>query len=224
MGKDMGRILYTGTKNASSWSLRAWLALKEQGIEFEELELDIRPPQRFGNLATIATFAPPGAVPVLVDGTAVIYDSLAIMEYANEIGDGTLLPADVLLRAQARSLLAWQHSGLSGICSQLSFESAFYPQRRAMRPDETAEAARLFDVWESALTRSGGPYLLGALSLADLTFVPAVVRLLAHWPAPRAWPLTCAWSERLLARATVMEWMTEARTRAPVRQDDYLAP
>ena len=35
----MARILYVGTKNASSWALRAWLALREQGIAFEERDL-----------------------------------------------------------------------------------------------------------------------------------------------------------------------------------------
>ena len=32
----MSRILYSGTRNASSWAFRAWLALREQGIDFEE--------------------------------------------------------------------------------------------------------------------------------------------------------------------------------------------
>src|SRR5262245_42172992 len=45
-GARMQRILYAGTKNASSWSLRAWLALKEAGVEFEERVVDIRRPQR----------------------------------------------------------------------------------------------------------------------------------------------------------------------------------
>lgn len=29
--------LYSGTKNASSWAMRAWLALREAGIEFERM-------------------------------------------------------------------------------------------------------------------------------------------------------------------------------------------
>ncbi|MEO8672378.1 MAG: glutathione S-transferase N-terminal domain-containing protein, partial [Tahibacter sp.] len=82
----MQRVLYVGTKNASSWSLRAWLALREQGIDFEERLIDIRRPARYAELAKVAAFSPPGAVPVLVDGDVVIYDSLAIMEYASEIG------------------------------------------------------------------------------------------------------------------------------------------
>src|SRR6185369_9434415 len=136
------------------WAFRAWLALKEQGIEFEERIVDIRKPQRFANLARIGAFSPPAAVPVLVDGETVIYDSLAIMEYANEIGDGSLLPADVKLRAQARSLVAWQHAGLSNLCPRLSFESAFYPQRRAMTDDEATDADRLFRALEESLRRT----------------------------------------------------------------------
>ena len=32
----MTNILYSGTRNASSWAMRAWLALREQDMEFEE--------------------------------------------------------------------------------------------------------------------------------------------------------------------------------------------
>ncbi|HEY5800546.1 MAG TPA: glutathione S-transferase family protein [Burkholderiaceae bacterium] len=221
----MHHKLYSGTRNASSWTMRAWLALKEQGIAFEECEVDIRKPQRVANLAQIATFSAPGAVPVLVAGEAVIYDSLAIMEYANDAGDGTLLPADPVRRAQVRSMLSWQHSGLSQLCWRLSFESAFYPDKRAMLPDELEEAGRLFDVWEGALRDSGGPYLAGALSLADLAFVPTVLRILSHWrgAAPVHWPLSWAWSERLLARPAVEQWLGQARELPVVWLDNYLA-
>jgi len=217
----MSRILYSGTKNASSWSLRAWLALKEQRIEFEERVVDIRVPQRFENLRRIAEFSPPGAVPVLRDGDTVIYDSLAIMEYANDLGGGSLLPADIHLRAQTRSLLAWQHSGLSNLCPRLSFESSFYPDRRAMSADEVADTKRLFDVLEKSLQHSGGPFLAGALSLADLAFVPTLIRILSHGPTSTEWPMTRAWHQQLLSRDTVREWMQEAMSLPPVLLDGY---
>lgn len=82
----MARVLYSGTRNASSWAFRAWLALKEAGVGFDEEVVDIRQPQRVDNLARIRRFSPPGAVPVLVDDDALIFDSLAIMECANELG------------------------------------------------------------------------------------------------------------------------------------------
>lgn len=217
----MQRILYSGTRNASSWAFRAWLALREAQVAFEERVVDIRVPQRFDNLARIRAFSPPGAVPVLVEGDAVVFDSLAIMEYANDLCGGRLLPADPVARATARALLAWQHSGLSGLCARLSFESAFYLDRRAMTPGEQAEAQRLLSTLESSLRSSGGPWLAGELSLADLAFVPTVVRLWAHEPDLASYPATAAWADRLLQRATVREWMDEARTLPPVHLDDY---
>lgn len=219
--RTMARTLYSGTRNASSWALRAWLALREGGVAFEEQVIDLRKPQRFANLARIGEFSPPGAVPVLVDDDVVIYDSLAIMEYANELAGGTLLPTDVRQRAHARSLMAWQHAGLSNLCPRLSFESAFYPDKRVMTAQEVADAARVFTVWESELDRSGGPWLMGALSLADLAFVPTVVRLCSHNPPLRQWPLAASWTRRLLERESVREWMDEARTLPAVRLDDY---
>lgn len=219
----MKRILYSGTKNASSWAFRAWLALREQDIEFEERVVDIRKPQRFANLARIAEFSPPGAVPVLVDGDAVIYDSLAIMEYANDLGGGSLLPANIELRAKTRSLVAWQHSGLSDLCPRLSFESSFYPDKRPMSAEEAADTKRLFDGLEKILQRSDGPFLTGALSLADLAFVPTLIRIMSHEPDSDAWPLTQAWYKLLLCRDSVKEWMQEASGLPPVLLDGYRA-
>ncbi|WP_242110453.1 glutathione S-transferase family protein [Luteimonas aquatica] len=217
----MARILYSGTRNASSWALRAWLALREAEIAFEEQVVDIRKPQRHGNLARIGAFSPPAAVPVLVDEGTVVYDSLAIMEYANELSGGRLLPAEIRSRAHVRSLLAWQHSGLSGLCARLSFESAFYPRRRPMTAGEHAQAQRLFAVWEDELTASGGPHLAGALSLADLAFAPTVVRLAAHAPDTARWPLARAWMSSMLARPALREWLEEAARLPPVYLDDY---
>ncbi|NID16204.1 glutathione S-transferase family protein [Luteibacter yeojuensis] len=219
----MATKLYSGTRNASSWAMRAWLALKEAGVAFEEEVVDIRPPQRFANLARIGGFSPPAAVPVLVVDGETIFDSLAIMEYANELAGGRLLPAAPLDRARARSVLAWQHSGLSGICGLISFESAFYPDKRALTRRERAECDRLFAFLEGCLARSGGPYLFGELSLPDLALVPTVVRLTSHAPDFGRWPLTLAWTKALLSRPHVAWWMDEARKQPHVWYDVYLA-
>ncbi len=217
----MSRILYIGTQNASSWALRAWLALREQGIDFEERLVDLRPPLRTLDLARVGEFSPPAAVPVFVDGETVIFDSLAIMEYASDIGERPLLPIDTRKRARARSLLAWMHSGLSGLCGRLSFESSFYPERRAMTATETREADRILKVWNDELAGSGGPYLAGGLSLADLGFVPVVRRLQAHQADTSSWPLAAAWMQRLMSRPAVVEWMAQAERLPPVWLDDY---
>ena len=220
----MSRILYSGTKNASSWAFRAWLALREADVEFEERVVDIRRPQRFENLNAIGEFSPPAAVPVLVEEETIIFDSLAIMEYANDLCRGALLPREARQRARARSFVAWQHSGLSGLCARLSFESAFYPDKRAMTFDEHAQSARAYDAFEQQIRESGGPYLFGDLSLPDLALVPTVMRLTSHTPKDRLlqWPQVAAWSDTLLGRATVREWIAEAATQPVVRVPDYM--
>jgi glutathione S-transferase len=212
----MDRVLHVGTKNASSWSLRAWLALREQDIPFEERLVDITQPARASELARIRAFSPPGAVPVLVDGDQVIFDSLAIMEYASELGERPLLPADPRRRARARSLVAWMHSGLSSLCSGMSFESTFVPEPPPAPAAARDEAARVVAAWSDELARHGGPFLVGELSLADLAFVPTVRRLTAHGVALDARPHVAAWAERLMTRPHVVEWMREAEALPPV--------
>ena len=86
------------------------------------------------------------------------------------------------------ALFAWVHGGLSNLCAQLSFESSFYADRRAMTAQEIVESDRLCAVWERALSESGGPYLFGELSLADLAFVPVVCRIVSHRPSLDGWP------------------------------------
>ena len=208
----MSRVLYTGTKNASSWACRAWLAMRELDIRFEERVIDIRRPQRYANLGRIAEISPAGAVPVLVDGDVVIFDSLAIMEYANDIGDGSLLPRDARFRAHTRSLVAWVHSGMSNLCSDISFESSFDGDRRPMTAAEQLEAGRVFALWELELERSGGPFLSGPLSLADLAFVPVVRRLCYPDSFYAHWPRVITWIRGLMSRQSVEEWMGEAES------------
>ena len=198
-------ILYSGTKNASSWAMRAWLAFKEADVPFEERIVDIRRPQRFPNLGAIARLSPSATVPLLVVDDQPIFDSIAIMEFANEMCGGRLLPSDPVRRAKARSLVGWQHAGLSNICSRISFESAFYPYKRKLTDEEQGEAGGLFDHVEQLLRASGGPFLFGDISLADCMLAPAVVRLTRHHADLSRHPASRAWTETLVARSTVAE-------------------
>lgn len=141
-------------------------------------------PQRFSELAKICEFSPPAAVPVLVDGDTVNFDSPAIMEYASDIGERPLLPADARQRARARSLSAWMHGG--------------YPPATRDDGNENAGTDRILEVWNDELAASGGPYLAGDLSLADLAFVPVVRRLQAHHADASSWPLPAARMRRLM--------------------------
>ncbi len=217
----MSRVLYSGNRNASSWAFRAWLALKEQSIGFEERIIDIRRPQRWKNLQAIGRFSPPAAVPVLDDNGFIISDSMAIMEYANELGGGGLLPTDIKARARARSLASWQHSTFGRICPCLFFESAFYPEKKILSEDEVAAINHVYSIWEQSIDEFGGDYLVGDYSLADIMFVPSVVRLSYHLQPNDEKPLVKQWVHTLLNRPFVREWLDEALRMEPIYLPGY---
>ena len=73
--------LFIGNKNYSSWSLRAWLLLRQLGIPFEEEKISFNDPQWKDR---VRKYNPVGRVPVLVDGDLAVWDSLAIVEYVAE--------------------------------------------------------------------------------------------------------------------------------------------
>jgi len=73
--------LIIGNKNYSSWSLRAWLAARESGIAFGEIDIPLFIP---GSRERILSHSPSGKVPCLNDHGVVVWDSLAIGEYLAE--------------------------------------------------------------------------------------------------------------------------------------------
>ena len=217
----MERTLYTGNRNASSWAFRAWLALKEADVDFKEELVDIRRPQRWQNLNALSELSPSATVPLLVDKEAVIFDSLAIMEYANDLCDGRLLPQNPLLAGMARSYVAWQHSTFSRVCPALSFESAFYPDKRKLTDQEVGAIKRILDLWETSIAKHQGDYLFGDFSLADIALVPSVVRFSSHYSADNRWPLVARWTNELLNRHHVKNWLDEAKECEPIYLPGY---
>ena len=89
---------YSGTRNASSWAMRAWLALRMAEFPFEEIVVDIRRPQRYINLDRLARISPSAMVPALVVGEAVLtaQRSTPGVAVTGQLVDG--LPDRVLLR------------------------------------------------------------------------------------------------------------------------------
>ncbi|MBI1361162.1 MAG: glutathione S-transferase [Alphaproteobacteria bacterium] len=215
-------VFYSGTRNASSWALRARLSLRAAGIEFEEVLVDIRYPQRLHNLAQIRRISPAGTIPLLIWEGRAIFDSLAIMEFANDACGGRLLPADLRWRAHARSLLAWQHAGLSNLMSRISFESAFYPLKRDLDDRELKEADRFFAAIEGPLAESGGPFLFGPASLADHALAPTAIKLSRHRVDARSFPHARKWMGAIVEDAHVREWTDQADRLPPIWHESYL--
>ena len=93
----MGYTLVTANRNYSSWSLRPWVLMKALGIAFEDR---IEPFLAPVNYEAFRAFSPTGQVPVLIDGTRTVWDSLGIILYLAERHDG-VWPAGEEARAAA---------------------------------------------------------------------------------------------------------------------------
>ena len=208
--------LYIGNKNYSSWSMRPWVMLKNAGIAFEEIKL------RFDGFdagsqfrADIQKISPVGKVPVLVDGSLTVWDTLAIAEYAAEsFPDKQLWPTDKAQRARARSICAEMHSGftnLRGAC-MMNIEASL-PEVGALvlrdKPAVAADVRRIETIWSELLMANGGPYLFGSrFTIADAYFAPVCMRFKTYALSTK--PQINAYIETIRAASGVKEWIADA--------------
>ena len=175
--------LFIGNKAYSSWSLRGWLACKQSGLAFEEVVVPLYDQdwdQRRGG----AEFAPSsGKVPILWDGDAVVWDSLAIVEYlADKVGRDRFWPMDDAARAMARSMAAEMHSSFTALRRKHAMN--IRQQFPSTRPDDDvlADLARIMELWAQARARFGGTgdYLFGEFGAADIMYAPVVTRIVTY--------------------------------------------
>lgn len=211
-------ILYVGEKNISSWSMRAWVALRHKGVPFEERTIPLREDK---DRARRREVSPTGKVPVLHHAGRVIPDSLAIVEYLEETfpapAHAALWPKDPSERAHARWLSAAMHSGFMKLREGMSFNLCFLPKRPAPGPGAAAEAGEMLRLFEAALARksAAGPYLFGPFGAVDAMFAPAAARLVAFEVPAGGTPKAAAYLRDLLAAPAVRPWMDAARALPP---------
>ena len=205
-------LLIIGSKRYSSWSLRAWIALKQAGIMFDEVLIPLRQPD---TQKRIAEYSPSGRVPFLRDDDVEIWDSLAICEYAAEMLPGAYLwPEDRSARAVARSVSAEMHSGFAALREHLSMDIARSIPMPAVPEPARPDIARIQAIWKDCRKRfasegGGGPFLFGGFTVADAMYAPVAtrfrtygVKLTDYGDAGAAG----AYGERLLQRPEFLAW------------------
>jgi glutathione S-transferase len=172
-----------GDKNWSTWSMRPWLVLKRMGRPFEEVNIQLR---RDDTAGQIAAHSPSGKVPVLIDETLSIWDSLAICEYlADRFPGAHLWPGDPTARALARSAAAEMHSGFPSVRGELPMDLKL--ETKADLTEATAmEIRRIVSLFSELRGRFGadGPFLVGVWSIADAFFTPVATRFRSYGVAP----------------------------------------
>lgn len=209
-----GYRLVIGNKATSSWSLRPWLAMKHLGIPFEEVQINLRAPDK---REQIIMHSAAGKVPVLWDGDHVIWDSLAILEYLAEKYPGLgFWPRERIARAVARSAAAEMHSGFQALREHCPM--AFLEQMPKDDVNETVQhnIRRVVALWIECRGRFGekGPFLFSDFSIADAMYAPVASRLRTYIPDLTRFGddgTAQAYIDALFALPAMAEWARGAR-------------
>lgn len=210
------RRLLIGNKNYSSWSLRPWLLLTAFGIPFDEELVPLDTPEF---KARVTAISPAGCVPVLVDGEAVLWESLAIIEHvAEQFPDKAIWPSDVGARAHARSIANEMHAGFRGLRAAAPMNLWRPVEPLALSERAADDLATITARWRDARARfgAGGPFLYGTFSAADAMYAPVATRIrtyalpvdaasAAYVEAIHSHPAFVAWKDAALREDMVVE-------------------
>jgi glutathione S-transferase len=206
-------ILYVGSKRLSSWSLRPYLVLAHTGATFESRTILL---DQDDTKANIAKVNPAGRVPVLHHDGQVIWDSLAICEYLNELHpEAKLWPADRALRARARSISSEMHSGFAALRTNMPMDLVESKPGQGHTPEAIADARRIIAIWREQLSMSRGPFLFGAFTIADAMFAPVTTRFTTYGVDLDT---TCrAYVDAIAALPAMKQWRTDAEAEPKTR-------
>ncbi|HLM40411.1 MAG TPA: glutathione S-transferase family protein [Microvirga sp.] len=199
--------LVIANKLYSSWSLRPWLLLKQFGIGFDEILIPLDLPD---TKQKVLKHSPAGKVPILVDGEATVWESIAIMEYAGDALGAPVWPQDRAARAMARSVAAEMHAGFSALRSACPMNLGKKYAAKDRGEAVARDVARFSEIVRQARERfgDGGPFLFGAFSAADAMYAPLVTRLDTYSVDLDA--TTRAYADAILALPAFREWRAAA--------------
>jgi glutathione S-transferase len=139
---------------------------------------------------------PYGKVPVLVDGSGVIYESAIINEYLDEkFSELPLLPKNTLQRAKARIWIDFLNSRVHPAASDITHDR---------EPDRARQRLQQYlSTLDSEMT--GKQFIVGDYSLADVSFIPFYARRQRYDASiDKNFPNLKRWGEELMARPAVV--------------------
>ena len=158
-------------------------------------------------------FAPSsGKVPILWEGDAVVWDSLAIVEYLNEASGGDKFwPVDPGARAMARSMSAEMHASFQALRRECAMNIREIRPPREQGAEVMADIARVMELWAQARARYGGEgaFLFGDFGAADIMYAPVVTRFISYsLPVAR---FALPYMQAIIAHPFMQEWIGAAQ-------------
>lgn len=200
--------LYVDAQFTSPYAMSAFVALREKGLEFEVLTLDLD--ARENNAQGFASLSLTQRVPTLVEGDFALSESSAITEYLEDVFPQTpLYPAEPRQRARARQVQAWLRSDLLPIRQERSTLVVFYGVKSApLSPAAKVAAGKLISAAQ-ALLADKREYLFGQWSIADVDLAVMLNRLILNGDSVPA--ELVAYAQRQWQRPSVQEWVNQQR-------------
>lgn len=209
--------LLIGNKNYSSWSLRGWWMLKAFKLPFKEIQLSLFTPEFY---TAIAKCSPASKVPVLIDGDITVWDSLAICEYVSE----TYLqdkgwPENPAHRATARAVSCQMHAEFSALRQELPMNCKA-KRRVTLSPAAQKDVASIEQLWSHLRAQHSdkGPWLFGALSIADIMYAPVALRFITY--GINLNPVAQTYLETLYQQPDIQAWIAAAQLETDVVEED----
>ncbi|HIV72179.1 MAG TPA: glutathione S-transferase family protein, partial [Candidatus Aquabacterium excrementipullorum] len=203
-------------KNYSSWSLRGWLLARFAGLPFTE---HVLPPDDPSTRAEILLLSSSIRVPSLEHEGVLVWDTLAIAEYLNEVAPGAgLLPKDARARAHCRAISGEMHSGFTALRSALPMNlRAHFPKFKVWSRAQ-ADVQRITAIWHECLETYGGPFLFGAQrTVADAMYAPVCTRFATYDVKLDA---TCAaYRDLMISQPEMQAWIAAAKAE-PIDIDE----
>nr|WP_155583973.1 glutathione transferase [Pseudomonas spelaei] len=200
--------MYVDAQFTSPYAMSAFVALREKGLEFEVLTLDLDVSEN--NAQGFASLSLTQRVPTLVEGDFALSESSAITEYLEDVFPQTpLYPAEPRQRARARQVQAWLRSDLLSIRQERSTLVVFYGVKSApLSPAAKVAAGKLISAAQ-ALLADNREYLFGQWSIADVDLAVMLNRLILNGDNVPA--ELVAYAQRQWQRPSVQEWVNQQR-------------
>lgn len=160
--------MYTVIGATKSRALRVMWMLEELGEEYEHIGAGPRTPEAL-------KYNPSGKIPALLDGDAVLTDSVAIMTYLGDKHGKLTAPAGTIARAQQDAMTFWLIDEFDAILWAAAKHSFVFPEEQRMpeiKDSLKGEFARAADLLSERLE---GPFLMGdRMTHADILAVQCI--------------------------------------------------
>lgn len=192
---------------------RAVIALKEKGVDFERIDIDLaQKPDWF------LAISPLGKVPVLKVGDDVIFESAVIAEFLEDTVEPALHPADAIKRADHRAWIEFSGVLLSDIWEFYTATTAEAFEKKRQ------ELTQRFERLEARIKAE--PWFDGeAFHLVDAAYGPVfryfdVFDAIEDFGILKGRPKITRWRKMLRERASVA---SAVKSDYPARLKDFIA-